>query len=231
MVKPWQKNPSHTSPATSVIRSPTPARKIFGTPMSASSRGVRREERRHQRVRVELAAELQRRAVQPRVPDRPDGEHHLAHPRRRVTPLHREALGDVRLDLAAETEREPSAGEALQVPADVGERHRVAGEGDGDRRAELELGGVLGGEQQREERVVRRLGGPHAGVADGFELLGIAARHWRDPLPIVPSTCMRSSFQSWSRRNCSSSAASSSPERSSRIGPPASASPGPPVES
>jgi hypothetical protein len=37
VVKPWQRKPSHTSPATSVISSPTPARKILGTPNPARS--------------------------------------------------------------------------------------------------------------------------------------------------------------------------------------------------
>ncbi|CAB4814086.1 unannotated protein [freshwater metagenome] len=37
VVKPWQMKPSHTSPATSVINSPTPARKIFGTPYALMS--------------------------------------------------------------------------------------------------------------------------------------------------------------------------------------------------
>ena len=32
VVKPWQKKPSHTSPATSVMSGPTPARKIRGWP-------------------------------------------------------------------------------------------------------------------------------------------------------------------------------------------------------
>jgi hypothetical protein len=32
VVKPWQRKPSATSPAASVMSSPTPARKIFGVP-------------------------------------------------------------------------------------------------------------------------------------------------------------------------------------------------------
>ena len=32
VVKPWQRNPSQTSPATSVIFSPTPARKMRALP-------------------------------------------------------------------------------------------------------------------------------------------------------------------------------------------------------
>jgi hypothetical protein len=37
VVKPWQRNPSHTSPATSVIIPPTPARKMRGTPNPSRS--------------------------------------------------------------------------------------------------------------------------------------------------------------------------------------------------
>ncbi len=32
MVNAWQMNPSHASPATSVMRSPTPARNTLGVP-------------------------------------------------------------------------------------------------------------------------------------------------------------------------------------------------------
>ena len=37
MVKGWQMNPSATSPATSVIAGPTPARKMRGTPTASTS--------------------------------------------------------------------------------------------------------------------------------------------------------------------------------------------------
>ena len=50
-----------------------------------------------------------------------------------------------------------------------GERH-------GDRRAEFHLLGVLGSEQQREERVVARLGGPGAAVAGGLQLRCLCTR-------------------------------------------------------
>ena len=106
MVKPWQMKPSPTSPATSVISGPTPARKMRGVPVRVRA-GV--EERRHQRVLVELAAEVELRARVPAVPDRADREDHLAHPRRGVAPRHREALLDVRLDLRAEPEDEAAA--------------------------------------------------------------------------------------------------------------------------
>ena len=119
---------------------------------------ARVEERRHQRVGVEVAAEVELGAVVPAVPDGADGQDHLAHAGRRVRPRHREALGDVRLDLRAEAEHEAAPGLRLQVVGRVGQRHRVAGEGDGDARAELERVGVLGGEDEREERVVAGLG-------------------------------------------------------------------------
>ena len=64
------------------------------------------EERRHQRVGVEVAAEVELRAVVPAGPDGTDGQDELAHAGRRVRPLHAEPLGDVRLDLRAEAEQE-----------------------------------------------------------------------------------------------------------------------------
>ena len=66
VVKPWQRKPSPTSPATSVISSPTPARKIFGVGRAGCGPGV--EERRHQRVGVEVAAEVELGAVLPACP-------------------------------------------------------------------------------------------------------------------------------------------------------------------
>ncbi len=136
---------------------------------------VGREERGHQCVLVELATELQRRAVLPGVPDRTDGLDHLAHPGCRVAPLHREALGDVRLDLAAQPEHEAALRERLQIPADVREQHRVAGERDGDRRAELDRLGSLGGDGEREERIVGGLGRPDPRVAGRLEFGGAPA--------------------------------------------------------
>ena len=52
----------------------------------------------------------------------------LAHARRRVAPRHREALGDVRLDLAAEAEDEPTLrSSACRSLADVGQRSSGCG--------------------------------------------------------------------------------------------------------
>ena len=133
-------SPSQVSPATSVMCSPTAARKISASP-DGFVPGLKNG--RHERVRVEVALEVELGAVVPAVPDGPDGEDHLAHARRGVRPLHREPLGDVGLDLAAEAEHEPALRVRLQVPGDLRQRHRVAGEGDGDAGAELDLLGVL----------------------------------------------------------------------------------------
>ena len=93
----------------------------------------RGEQRGHQRVGVEVTA-VERLAFVPAPPDRPHGLDQLAHPRRRPGPGHRVAALDVRPDLAAEPQHEPPAREHLHVVAEVGQRHRRAGEGDGDGR-------------------------------------------------------------------------------------------------
>ena len=158
----WTMKPSATSPAASVIAGPDAAQPDAGR---ADVERTRVEERRHQRVRVVVALEAERRAVLPRRPDGADGQHQLAHPGRRRRPRHREAPLDVGLDLAPEPEVEASARQRLQVPRLVGEGHRVPGERDGDRGRELEpLGGVRG-QHQRQERVVRALEGEGAVVA------------------------------------------------------------------
>ena len=113
---------------------------------------ARVEERRHQGVRVELALEVERRVGRPGVPDRADREDELAHARRRLRPRHRVAPGDVRLDLRAEPEREAPARQRLDVVGLERDRHRVAREGDDDRRADLDRLGALGGDRAGEER-------------------------------------------------------------------------------
>ncbi len=71
--------------------------------------GRRREERRHQRVAVELALELERRLLVPRAPDGAQREDVLAHAAGRMRPRHREPLLDVGLDLRTQTEDEAPA--------------------------------------------------------------------------------------------------------------------------
>ncbi len=158
----WTMNPSATSPASSVMRGPTPPRKIFGHAVRVRP-GV--EERGHQRVPVELAAEVELRAVVPARPDRPDREHELTHALDRVRPRHREPLLDVRLDLRAESEPEAAVRRELEVVRDLRQVHRVARERNRNRGGELHAFGVLGREQQREERVVLAFEREHAVVA------------------------------------------------------------------
>ena len=61
-------------------------------------------------------------------------------------------------------------GELLQIPADVGHGHRVAGERDRDAGAQFDRRGVLGGQREQQERVVTDLRGPAAVVAELFDL-------------------------------------------------------------
>ena len=122
------------------------------------------EEGRHQGVRVELAPEGERLAGLPRLPDRPDGQNELPHPGRRVRPRHGEALGDVRLDLAAHAEHEAALAQQLQVVGQDGECHGIASERDGDAGPELQLLGGGRADRNGEEGIVVRLGRPHAVV-------------------------------------------------------------------
>ena len=48
----------------------------------------------------------------------------------------------------------------LQIPADVGDDHRIAREGHRDVGAELESRRVLGGQQQRQKRIMTGFGRP-----------------------------------------------------------------------
>ena len=158
---------------------------------------VRCEERGHQRVRVEIATERQGSAVLPRVPDGPNGQDHLAHTRGRMAPFLAEPLGDVRLDLAAEAEHEAALGVRLEVPTDVGQRHRVAGECHRNRGADLQRLGVFRCEQQRKERIVARLRSPRTGVTSVLEFLRLCASALQVRanatvnlhLPLQPVTC------------------------------------------
>ena len=140
--------------------------------------GARRrgEHRGHQRVGVEVAAEVEWLPLVPAPPDRPHGLDQLAHPRRRPGPGHRVATLDVRPDLAAEPQHEPPTREHLHVVAEVRQRHRRAGEGDGDGGPQLDALGVLGGHGQGQEPVVARLEREQPRVAVGLGGAGLRAR-------------------------------------------------------
>jgi hypothetical protein len=120
------------------------------------------EERRHQRVLVELALEVELGAVLPAVPDRSQSEDDLAELFTGRLPLDAEASLVVPLDLRAKAEDEPAARIRLQVPGDVGENHGCPGEGDGNRSAERDPSSGGGDRGQREKRIVLRLDGPYA---------------------------------------------------------------------
>ena len=132
--------------------------------------GARVEEGRHEGVLVEVAAKVQLLPVVPRCPDGPDRADHLAHPRCRVRPLHREPLGYVGLDLGAQAEDEATVGVALEVVAEVRQEHRVAREGHRDGGAQLDPLGVLRCEHVGQKRVMARLGGPGTRIAGLLEL-------------------------------------------------------------
>ena len=127
------------------------------------------ERRDHQRVPVEVALERERLARLPRRADRVERPHDLVHAARRLRPGRAEAVHDVRAHLRAQPEQEAATGDELQVVAEVGEVHRVARERDRDRGAELHRGGVLGGDRERDERIVLGLEGEDAVVPDLLE--------------------------------------------------------------
>ena len=130
-----------------------------GRPVRMRWRG---EHGRHQGVRVELAFELQRRPLVPRRPDRPQREHVLPHPCRRVRPRGAEPLLDMPSHLRPHPQHDTPARVLLQLVGRVRHAHRVAGEGHGDPGPEGHRRRVLGGQRQRQERIVRRLGRPDA---------------------------------------------------------------------
>ena len=144
-----------------------PGRPVFGV--------GRREKRRHQRVPVELAGELQRLALVPVRPDGAHGQDELPHTRRRVRPRHAEALGDMRPNLRAEAEHEAALRGGVQVMTDVGERHGRACERHRDGGHKVDFFGGLGRHEQREERVVPGLRAQDSRIAHLFQSTGFGA--------------------------------------------------------
>ncbi len=135
---------------------------------------ARIEERRHQRVGVEITPKVELGAVLPAVPDRPHGGDELPHSRRRVRPRHRVPLLDVRLDLRAQPEQKTASGVGVQVACDGGHDHRVAAKSHRDTGSQLQPSGVLDGDGQGEERVVPGFCGPDRVVPVLLGLLGLA---------------------------------------------------------
>ena len=130
------------------------------------------EELGHEHVGVVLAFVAQRLAG---VPGGPDGVHRLdelLHAGGRCGPRHGEALRDVGLDLTSEAEDEATLREFVEVSGGVGRGHRVASERHRNTGAQLHSfrGGRRG--DDRQERVVRGLGGERAVVPLGFQLCG-----------------------------------------------------------
>src|SRR5438034_5714750 len=118
------------------------------------------EEGSHEGELIELAEEVQLGVVLPAVPDRPQGQDHLAQPLDRRDPLHAEAALVVTFDLGAQTQNEAACGVGLQIPADIGEHHRAAREGDCHAGAKLDALRLARSHDQREERVMAGLGAP-----------------------------------------------------------------------
>jgi hypothetical protein len=87
-----------------------------------------------------------------------------------ATPRHREAVLDVGANLGSHAQHEPAVGRELQIVGQLGEVERAAGEPHRDIREQRGAGGVLGGEQQREERLVRALRGIQAVEAEPLQL-------------------------------------------------------------
>ena len=133
---------------------------------------ARVEERRHQGVPVELALELEWSLVLERIPDLMHGQDVLSKARGGLLPGHREAAGNMGLDLRAEAEHEASIGEVLEIPGSLRRLHRRTREGDSDRGAELDLARLVCGYGQWQERVVFRLAGPQARETEVFGRAG-----------------------------------------------------------
>src|SRR5262249_27385537 len=119
------------------------------------------EKRRHQRVRIELAAESEPLAALPGLPDRAQRAHELAHARVGTRPGLAETLLDVRPDLRAEAEDESAARQELEVVGRVRAHHRIAREGDGNCGHELDTLGALCRRDELQEGVVLALEAEH----------------------------------------------------------------------
>src|ERR1700744_3006217 len=82
-----------------------------------------------------------------------------------MAPRHAESLLDVRLDLGPQAQKEAALRVGLQIPADVGDCHRVTRECHGAACAQREWRGLFGGQQKGQKRIMVDLAGPTRVVA------------------------------------------------------------------
>ena len=87
-----------------------------------------------------------------------------------MRPRHAEAALDVRAHLGAETEDQTPSGQRLDVVGDIGDCHRSACQGDGDRGEQLDPLTVLGRQCEWDEGVVAGLHRDSAIVAEALEI-------------------------------------------------------------
>ena len=105
----------------------------------AERRVGRAKRRRHQRMRVELALEVELYAVVPVRKDRADRRDDLAHARRGLRPRHAEPPRDVRLDLRAEPECQAATRVRIEVVRMHRKQHRIARKRDRDARHQSQV--------------------------------------------------------------------------------------------
>jgi hypothetical protein len=77
------------------------------------------------------------------------------------------------LNLGPQAQQEASAGEALEVPGDLGRHHRAAGKGDGHIGTQVDPLRVLGGDHEWKEWIVASFGHHKSAEAEGFEAAGV----------------------------------------------------------
>ena len=127
------------------------------------------ERRDHDRVPVELTAEVEFRFAFPGVEDRANREHDFAHPRRGLRPRHAETLFDMGLDLRAEAKNKAPPANALHPVGEVREVHRVSRKRNGDRGPQSQSRRVFRRKDEGQKGVVLGLKAECAVVADLFE--------------------------------------------------------------
>ena len=137
----------------------------------------RRKQRHHQAQRVVLAVVIELRAVLPAGPDRAQRADIIAQPRPRRRPAHPVAPLDMALDLRTEAQRKAPLRQPRQTPGAQRRDSRAPRKRDRDGGGEAHTAGRLRRQRQHDERILLRLLGQDAVIA---ELLG-KPRIRRDP--------------------------------------------------